>query len=165
MVAFAPPPSPRYISPADTAKLVRAALKAAFPAEKFRVRTHVYAGGASIDVNWTDGPTAARVDREVQRFAGARFDGMDDSMTYREAELDGERVRFGAHFIFANRAVSAEFRRRVLTAIVERYGLTMPDVGEDGWPVNMHRPIGEGFTWTWDSIIYRAMGNRTVLDR
>ena len=45
---------PRYISLADTAKLVRAALAANFPGTKFYVRSDSYSGGASIDV-WYDG--------------------------------------------------------------------------------------------------------------
>jgi hypothetical protein len=39
-----------YISPADTAKMLRAKLAKSFPGVKFYVRTSVYAGGASIDV-------------------------------------------------------------------------------------------------------------------
>lgn len=68
----------RYVSCADTAKLVRAALKRSFPGVKFGVRSHVYAGGASIDVSWMDGPTGAMVEAVAGAFAGARFDGMID---------------------------------------------------------------------------------------
>lgn len=68
----------RYLSCADTAKLVRKALAAEFPGQKFSVRSHTYAGGASIDVSWTDGPTAAQVDRILNKFESARFDGSID---------------------------------------------------------------------------------------
>jgi hypothetical protein len=40
----------QYVSAAQTAKLVRVALKQAFPATKFSVRTSTYAGGASVRV-------------------------------------------------------------------------------------------------------------------
>lgn len=71
----------RYLSCAETAKLVRAALKQAFPGQKFSVRSRTYAGGASIDVSWTDGPQSADVDVLVTRYAGAGFDGMIDLKT------------------------------------------------------------------------------------
>lgn len=71
----------RYVSCADTAKLVRKALKRAHPGVKFSVRSKTYAGGASINVSWTDGPRAADVDPILKRYEGGRFDGMID-MSY-----------------------------------------------------------------------------------
>lgn len=67
-----------YLSCAETAKLIRTALKRAFPGFKFSVRSETYAGGASIDVTWTDGPTNALVDPVIKQFCGGRFDGMID---------------------------------------------------------------------------------------
>lgn len=67
-----------YLSAADTAKLVRAALKRAFPGTKFSVRSDTYSGGASIRVRWTDGPTSKMVEAVTGSFAGSRFDGMID---------------------------------------------------------------------------------------
>lgn len=67
-----------YLSCAETAKLIRVQLKAKFPGIKFSVKSSVYAGGASIDVAWTDGPTGKMVDAIVQPFAGGGFDGMID---------------------------------------------------------------------------------------
>lgn len=74
-------PRPRYLRVAETAKLVRAALKPAFPGIKFSVTSSSYSGGASIRVGWTDGPTTRAVDRIVGPFAGAGFDGMIDLKT------------------------------------------------------------------------------------
>lgn len=71
-----------YISCANTAKLVRAALKRAFPATRFRVRSHTYAGGASIDLDYTGGPCSRFVKQVAQQYEGARFDGMVDLKTY-----------------------------------------------------------------------------------
>jgi hypothetical protein len=70
-----------YLTAAETAKLVRKALKEAFPKEKFSVRSHTYAGGASIRIGWTDGPQTADVDTVVGKFAGSGFDGMIDLKT------------------------------------------------------------------------------------
>lgn len=102
----------KYLSCADTAKLVRAALKAAFPGIKFSVRSDTYSGGASIRVSWTDGPTVKAVEAVTNRYRGADFDGMQDLKTYRSDTLlalpDGtvEAVHFGADYIFGERKLS-----------------------------------------------------------
>ena len=118
-----------YISPADTAKLLRAALKNSFPSTKFSVRTHTYAGGASINVSYTDGAAYDEVEAVAQKFAGASFDGMRDLMEYHTAQFDGQDVRFGANFVFVNRNLSIEF----LTAVVKEanYRLAEFEIIED----------------------------------
>lgn len=67
-----------YLSCAETAKLIRVALRRAFPAVKFGVRSRTYSGGASIDVSWTDGPCQREVEAVAEIYAGGRFDGMID---------------------------------------------------------------------------------------
>ena len=67
-----------YLSCAETAKLVRKALKAAFPHVTFRVLSKTYSMGASIDVAWEDGPRAERVKAITDPFEGKSFDGMID---------------------------------------------------------------------------------------
>jgi len=71
----------RYMSVTETAKLVRAALKHAYPDVKFSVRSDKYSMGASIDVKWTDGPSENAVDRVVSAFKGSNFDSMIDLKT------------------------------------------------------------------------------------
>jgi hypothetical protein len=67
-----------YLSCAETAKLVRAALKKAFPGIKFSVRSDVYSGGASIRVKWVDGPSEKAAKAVAGVYAGGGFDGMID---------------------------------------------------------------------------------------
>ena len=62
-----------YLSCTETAKLVRAALKEAFPSVKFSVRSKSYAGGASIRVFWTDKPPTEDVEKVARGFQGSRF--------------------------------------------------------------------------------------------
>jgi len=107
--------SKTYLSVAETAKLVRAALKTAFPGVKFSVRSHGYAGGASIDVRWTDGPHEADVSAVVKAYEGASFDPMIDLKSYHDAMIwrDGaampEVVSFGADYVFTHRDLSPEY--------------------------------------------------------
>lgn len=74
----------RTINVADTAKILRKRLKAEFPNVKFSVRSKSYAGGASISVNWTDGPLTADVASITNQYQGAGFDGMIDLKYQRE---------------------------------------------------------------------------------
>jgi Large polyvalent protein associated domain 29 len=139
-----------YLTCAETAKLVRKALKDAFPGDKFSVRSDTYAGGASIRVGWTDGPTEKAVNEVVGVFAGADFDGMIDLKVYSEHWLhpDGtvtlakrpgttgsfveiigdpigptaQLVHFGADFIPTSRRVSAEWREQILRTFEAKLG-------------------------------------------
>jgi hypothetical protein len=104
----------QYLSCAETAKLVRAALKESFPGVKFSVKSSTYAGGASINVAYVDGPTAAQVEAVAKVFQGAYFDGMTDYKGSNYNSLDGQPVRFGSDFVF----VSRRFTAPVLTGSV-----------------------------------------------
>lgn len=110
-----------YLSCADTAKLVRAALKEAFPGFKFSVRSKVYSGGASITVEYFDGPLSSDVQSIVRRFEGAYFDGMTDYKGIKYNAIDGKEVSFGANFIFVRRNLSAEFLAEVAAGVVKYY--------------------------------------------
>lgn len=67
-----------FVDAADVSKLIRHRFKVAFPGVKCAVRTSKYSGGASIRVEWTDGPTAAQVREITAAYAGGGFDGMID---------------------------------------------------------------------------------------
>lgn len=122
--------STKYISVVETAKFVRQALKAAFPAITFSVRSKSYSGGASIDIQWTDGPTSKAVERIVQRFEGADFDGMTDLKTYKARTVNGQRVHYGADFIFAHRKLSVDFLTKVVRTYCQQHHVEMPRIKE-----------------------------------
>jgi hypothetical protein len=111
-----------YISCADTAKLLRQALKEAFTGVKFTVKSKTYSGGASINVGWTDGPNSAQVKAVTDSFEGAYFDGGIDYKGSRFHKLDGEDVHFGANFIFENRSHSDDMVARAIDAVVKEFG-------------------------------------------
>ena len=71
----------KYLSCAETAKLVRTALKKNFAGVKFSVRSSVYSGGASIDMSWVLGPTTKEVDAVAGQYKSADFDGSIDMET------------------------------------------------------------------------------------
>ena len=138
-----------FLSAAETAKLVRTALKHAFPGTKFSVRSETYSGGASINVKWTDGPTRADVDVVVRGYAGSGFDGMQDLkysyshwllpdgttvVAHSHHNLDGGpraekphpdavRVHFGADFIFTTRELSETLMVKAAAVALRDYAL------------------------------------------
>jgi len=145
-----------YLTCAETAKLVRKALKAEFPKCKFYVRSSTYSGGASIDIHWIDGPTTKQVDSTVNPYKGAGFDGMVDLKFYYDTWLmpdgsakiakcngsgctfeswetekphpDAKRVSMGADFIHTNRHHSRELVERVGQMVHEEYGWDIPNI-------------------------------------
>jgi hypothetical protein len=112
-----------HLSCASTAKLLRQALQRTFTGVRFSVRSKTYAGGASIDVSWTDGPTEKAVKALADEFAGADFDAMQDLKTYRAPELvpDAEwgvrEVHYGADFVFCDRHTSDELAAKLLDLV------------------------------------------------
>lgn len=114
--------SPRYLSVTETAKLLRAALKKAFPGVKFSVRSSSYAGGASIDVSYVDGPFEPAVKATTDLYSGATFDGMIDLKSHHDSLVTFEgdelptRVSFGADFIFVHRDVSPAYLEQLSRA-------------------------------------------------
>jgi hypothetical protein len=121
-----------YLSCADTAKLVRAALKETFPGVKFSVKSSVYAGGASINVAYTDGPSAGQVEAVAKAFQGAYFDGMTDYKGSNYNTLDGQAVRFGADFIFVNRKFTAPTLTGIVVQVCNYYGFDNEILIDDG---------------------------------
>lgn len=109
----------KHLTCAETAKLIRTALKQAFPEIKFSVRSSTYSGGASISVGWVDGPKADQVEAIAKTFQGAAFDGMQDLKTYNTATIDGQVVHFGADFVFCNRTISPAAMDRMCAILAD----------------------------------------------
>ncbi len=122
-----------YISCADTAKMVRKTLAAEFPGIKFSVRSRTYSMGASMDVEWMDGPSGKTVDSKIQQFAGASFDAMQDLKEYHESihPETGKPVRWGADYIFTQRHYSTEFLQGIVTKVAKEWGQPEPAIKSD----------------------------------
>ena len=121
-----------YLSCAETAKLVRAALKESFPNIKFSVRSSNYSGGASINISYQDGPIYKAVKNVVAMFEGAYFDGMTDYQGYNYSSLDGVETSFGANFIFVNREFSVDVMKSAVQEACQYYGYQMPEISAGG---------------------------------
>ncbi|TMC09667.1 MAG: hypothetical protein E6J41_10125 [Chloroflexi bacterium] len=150
-----PPARVEYVTPAETARLLRASLKREFPNARFSVRTCTYSGGASIDVRWTDGPATGAVGTVAGQYRGAGFDGSidlkygithwlmpDGTISLRENDgsersrgvdphvkgvrpVGARAVRFGADYVHCERDISDAERVRMV-AEVQRIGTEEP---------------------------------------
>jgi len=129
-----------YPSCADTAKLLRAALRETFAGVRFSVNSKTYSGGASIDIAWTDGPLVTQVEAVSKYFEGGYFDGMIDYKGSRYHTLDGELVHFGADFIFEHRTYSDALVMRGIADVSKCYGGNSPITLEE------YRR-GDAYTW------------------
>lgn len=183
-----------YISAVDTAKMIRKALKSAFPGVRFWVKTSTYSGGASIDIDWIDGPAESEVNRVIAPYRGADFDGMVDLKTYRQAWMmpdgsvklakeepragqivkyaqpEGARlVHFGADFIFTRRHFSDAGLRAVLAPVCEEFGEAMPEFREDYFGRGTFEPNINGPEYYGEKEAFRltageAMRETSLLD-
>jgi len=125
-----------YVSVANTAKLVRAALKQAFPGITFSVTSKSYSMGASITVTWVDGPTTDAVDAIT---AGYRGKGPMDLTDYSPTvyhTVNGRHIHYGADYIHTTREYSVEFAQRVADEMADRYGLPWITVKASAWSGN-----------------------------
>lgn len=111
----------RYVDTKETASLVRAKLKKLFPWVKFSVRISRYAGGSSIHVEWTDGPTEKMVQAACEEFRGDYFDGMTDYHGGVVREVNGEQVHYSGSLGYRHNH-SKETYLWVVEYIKARYG-------------------------------------------
>lgn len=121
--------SAKYLSCADTAKLVRQALKESFPGVKFSVRSSTYSMGASVRVEWLDGPNTDQVEAVTGVFQGSYFDGGIDYKGSIYHMMDGQQVRFGADSIHCNRRHSEAATQAAIDRIYRRYAGNFKEAG------------------------------------
>lgn len=127
----------KYYSAAETAKLIRSSLKEAFAGVKFSVRSKTYSGGATVYVNWIDGPNAAQVEAITDTFRGSYF---DSGIDYKGSVLHmvaGQIARFGADHVcctreFSDAAVSRAIDQfaRMFAGNLRRDGIEKPTAAQ-----------------------------------
>ncbi|WP_407522726.1 hypothetical protein PDL71_15595 [Lacibacter sp. MH-610] len=65
-------------SHAAASAAIKQELKKYFPCIKFSVTSDSFAGGNSVDISWTDGPTTKQVEAITSKYQYGHFDGMND---------------------------------------------------------------------------------------
>lgn len=117
----------RYISLTDTANMIRADLKAAYPDVKFSVRTRRFANGTAADITWVDGPTTIQVGHLVGKYEASTFDAMIDLSSPRYAtDENGEQIMYGTKYVQWRREYSTEFLQTMVDWATNRWYWTEP---------------------------------------
>lgn len=94
-----------------------------FPGIGFSVRKR---SGRALDVQWIDGPRAARVRPIAERYQGGHFDGMTDSY---EANRSPFNELFGyADYVFTQRDHSPALIERAITRVFDSYAANLREV-------------------------------------
>lgn len=144
---------------AETAKLIRTALKETFAGVKFSVRGREYSGGASIRIEWIDGPTTAQVEKITDRFKASYFDGSIDYQGSINQMMDGKPVSFGADHIFTERQNSDEAVALAIDAVYSGFAHNFKAEGFDKPTVEQYR---KGALMDWRLAGVHADGNASV---
>lgn len=184
----------KYLSAAETAKIIRGRLTAQFPGIKFYVRSETYSGGASIHITWIDGPSTKAVDRVVKPYEGANFDGMIDLKTYvthwlmpdgtiaikhaegtQDArgylpEIKNEKpegaveVHFGADYIFTNRLYTPGYAKPIIQTLCVERNIQEPPYYENH-PFIGKKQRDDITTLDWDCRFFEYWDNAELRKR
>lgn len=162
----------KYFTCTETAALLRKALKAEFANTKFGVKSKQYSGGASITVSWVDGPTSEQVKAITQNFEGSQFDGMQDLKSNKVQELNGEKVSYGADYVFTSRDHSDALVQSAIDHVAVQYAGNLSAAGieltvakyrnGDFNGVYMCESAQGNNHWSFQSIIRRQLSELAV---
>lgn len=155
------------VTAAESAKVLKATLVAAFPKTKFSVKLSRGTGYGSVTVRWADGPTVQAVDAIARSFEGKGFDGMTDSTFYKKTAMpDGRPSALG--YVMLSRQISAAFARRALLQIASYFGATeVPEVKDASFGFQF---VDQNQCWAlvapqagveWGTAVHRAVEDRT----
>jgi hypothetical protein len=126
--------------------MIRSDLKAKFPSMKFRVTSSSFAGGDSVDIRWTDGPTRKEVESVVKKYQYGDFDGMTDCYNYNNADESIPQSKY----VQCQRDISETAREETKKQIMRDWGFSEWPADND---VDARRRLGDA---PW-SVLNRAM--------
>ena len=134
-----------YKDTTESAKEVRKVLKATYPGVKFSVRVKRFAGGSSVDIIWTDGPTGCEVADLTAHLKG------------------GEYLN---EYIGTHRRISRAVTVAAAEACARHYGVDVPEV--PGGELNPHLTsmalVGIGGNEAFCDRVHRACWSTSVYD-
>ena len=111
-----------YYSAADTAKIIRAELKVAFPNVKFSVRSETFSLGSAVCVHWENGPT----EKAVCAITSDKYQSYVPDHSVRSIPLPNGKRAYYAKFITTSRRFSQDVTESEVNEQMRRYGLSHP---------------------------------------
>lgn len=112
---------------AKAAKEIRKKLKQLFPGTKFRVSTRNYAGGDSVNISWSDGPTYDAVMKLGRLYEKGSFDGMTDSYSYNNRDVSIPQTKY----VLADRSYSYQMICDAFQICTRKYHVFEKAIGLD----------------------------------
>jgi hypothetical protein len=100
-------------SHAATAAAIREDLKKVFKGFKFSVTSEQFAGGDSVRISWTNGPTTDEVQKISSKYEMGQFNGMEDIYEYSNRDSNLPQVKY----VSESRTVSEEILTQIKTDI------------------------------------------------
>jgi hypothetical protein len=158
-----PAPQPVWASAAESAKLLKAALKRRFPATRFSVTLDRGTAYGCCNVRWVDGPSERLVETVTGPFEGEGFDGSQDlAYSIRNTLPDGRRT--GLRLISTGRHISPAFARTCAAQVAQYFGVEPPEIREregGNWDVPNDSVHVVGTHDYWSQLVYRAACDRS----
>lgn len=103
---------------AAAAAAIRSELKAAFPSVKFSATSDSFAGGDSVHIEWTDGPTTEQVKNISGKYQYGHFNGMEDIYEYTNSREDIPQAKY----VQEQRTMSKETEETIKNNLLQQYG-------------------------------------------
>ena len=107
---------------ANCASAIREELKKVFPNVKFSVKSSNFAGGDSVNITWTNGPTYKEVNEITNKYQSGRFDCMTDMYEYSNSCEDLPQSKY----VQTRREISEDVNSVVFEALKEVFAEDTP---------------------------------------
>lgn len=102
---------------AQTASAIRKELRDKYPNIKFRVRSSNFAGGNSVDIEWTDGPKEDDVQKITNKYQYGHFNGMIDMYEFSNSRDDIPQAKF----VHTQRNIGERFKAFLIEYVTSKY--------------------------------------------
>lgn len=114
---------------------IREELKKQFPSYKFSVTSDNFAGGNSVHISWTDGPTTKQIDSIVNKYQYGHFNGMEDIYEYSN-NIEGLPQ---TKYVSTSREINPELKNRLLPEFEKLYKSDEPEYSRNSTVNTLHR--------------------------
>jgi hypothetical protein len=125
----------KYISTADTAKIIRKALKESFPDMKFSVKSK----SLVVGISWTDGANVEQVKSVIGHLKAAYFDGSIDYKGSIYHMHQGQQVHLGADYLNFKREYTDAAIQRAIERVYRDYAGNFADTSDDKATVEQYK--------------------------
>jgi len=105
---------------AAAAAAIKAELKTKYPNVKFSVTSESFAGGDSVSISWTDGPTSGEVDKITKKYQYGSFNGMEDIYEHTNERNDIPQSKY----VKTSRTLSEQIKELIKCQLLETVNFT-----------------------------------------